>query len=94
MSAPFAAGFVFSFFAPRVCNSFFLFLFYQIVRLKAKEVTSGVFGALAKCAKNLNPKEDPMLIADAMAELKKVDGERQTDRQLGKEGGDSISRLV
>ncbi|CAM9592732.1 unnamed protein product [Ectocarpus sp. 6 AP-2014] len=40
---------------------------------KAKEVTSGVFGSLAKCIKNLNPKEDPMLIADAMAELKKVD---------------------
>ena len=44
---------------------------------KAKEVTSGVFGALAKCVKNLNPKEDPTLIMDVTAELKKVDGERR-----------------
>lgn len=44
---------------------------------KAKEVTSGVFGTLAKCVKNLNPKEDPTLVMDVMAELTKVDGEQQ-----------------
>lgn len=41
---------------------------------KAKEVTSGVFGALAKCVKNLDVKEDPPLVAAVMAELTKVDG--------------------
>lgn len=40
---------------------------------KAKEVTSGLFGTLAKCIKNLNPKEDPTLLMDVEAELKKVD---------------------
>lgn len=45
---------------------------------KAKEVTSGVFGTLAKCVKNLNPKEDPTLISDVVAELKKVDGKHDT----------------
>lgn len=34
-----------------------------------------MFGALAKCVKNLNVKEDPTLVMDVMAELKKVDGE-------------------
>lgn len=49
---------------------------------KAKEVTSGVFGTVAKCIKNLNPKEDPTLLMDVMAELKKVDGENQCCRQF------------
>ncbi|CAN0066750.1 unnamed protein product, partial [Hapterophycus canaliculatus] len=40
---------------------------------KAKEATSGLFGTLAKCVKNLNPKEDPTLVGDVMAELKKID---------------------
>lgn len=47
------------------------------LRKKAKEVTGGLFGPLAKCIKNLNPKEDPTLIMDVVAELKKVDGERR-----------------
>lgn len=40
-------------------------------------MTSGLFGALAKCTKNLNPKEDPTLVGDVMAELKKIDGEKR-----------------
>lgn len=47
---------------------------FSVVFSKAKEVTSGVFGTLAKCIKNLNPKEDPTLVMDVTAELKKVDG--------------------
>lgn len=50
-------------------------MYVSDLELKAKEVTSGVFGALAKCIKNLNVKEDPTLVMDVMAELKKVDGE-------------------
>lgn len=43
---------------------------------KAKEVTKGVFGALAKCVKNLEPANDPDLVSAVLAELKKVDGKR------------------
>lgn len=42
---------------------------------KAKEVTKGVFGAVAKCVKNLEAANDPDLVSAVMAELKKVDGE-------------------
>ncbi|CAN0515695.1 unnamed protein product, partial [Scytosiphon promiscuus] len=49
----------------------------NVSTIKAKEATSGLFGALAKCVKNLNPKEDPTLVGDVMAELKKIDGERK-----------------
>lgn len=45
---------------------------------KAKEVTGGVFGALAKCVKNLDAKKDPSLVAAVVAELTKVDGELRT----------------
>ncbi|CAM9506076.1 unnamed protein product [Ascophyllum nodosum] len=40
---------------------------------KAKEVTGGVFGAVAKCIKNLDSSGDPPLLEKVMEELKKVD---------------------
>lgn len=43
--------------------------------LQARAVTSGVFGALAKCIKNTDPEADPPLIEAVMTELGKVDGE-------------------
>lgn len=42
---------------------------------QAKEVTSGIFGKLAKCVKNLDAKDDPSLLDDVNNELRKVDGE-------------------
>lgn len=38
-------------------------------------MTGGVFGAVAKCIKNLDTGADPPLVAKVMEELRKVDGE-------------------
>ncbi|CAM9796652.1 unnamed protein product [Sphacelaria rigidula] len=40
---------------------------------KAKDVTKGVFGALARCVKNLDAVQDPDMVETVMQELKKVD---------------------
>ena len=41
-------------------------------------MTGGVFGAVAKCIKNLDSSGDPPLLEKVMEELKKVDGKRDT----------------
>lgn len=46
--------------------------------LQAMTVTSGVFGALAKCVKNLDLGEDAVLVMNVMDQLKKVDCEYAT----------------
>lgn len=60
-------------------KTFVLVLFFGA---KAKEVTSGLFGTLAKCVKNLNAKEDPTLIMDVQAELEKIDGEKKAGHTI------------
>lgn len=42
-------------------------------------MTSGTFGALARCIRNTETEDDPPLIAAVMEELGKVDGEDATD---------------